>query len=53
MHFLLCCQVLSLDKGNVKAMYRQAQASCGMKDYEAAKNTLIEAQKLDPENKGT
>jgi len=46
-----CQEVLSLDKGNVKAMYRQAQASSGMKDYENAKKTLTEAQQLDPENK--
>lgn len=50
LHFLF--QVLNLDPKNVKAMYRQSQACCEMKDFDQAKNILTETLKLDPENKG-
>lgn len=46
-----CQEVLNLDPKNVKAMYRQSQACCEMKDFDQAKNILTETLKLDPENK--
>jgi Tetratricopeptide repeat. len=33
-------------------MYRQAQASIAMKNYDEAKTVLTEANKQDPDNKG-
>lgn len=46
-----CSEVLLLDNDNVKAMYRKAQSNIAMKDYDEAKTTLIQANKLDPTNK--
>jgi len=46
-----CVEVLALDNDNVKAMYRKAQASIELKDFDNAKNTLTKANTLDPENK--
>lgn len=46
-----CAEVLELDKENVKALYRHAQANIGLKDYEEAKKSLLNAFKIAPEDK--
>ena len=43
-----CSDALYLDPGNVKALYRRAQASAATMDFDRAKRDIISAIKLAP-----
>lgn len=44
-------KALKLDEKNVKAMYRRAEAKSAMGDHEGAMADILEALKIEPENK--
>ena len=45
-----CSDVLKIEPGNIKALYRRATAYIELDKLELAKNDLINARELDPEN---
>jgi FK506-binding protein 8 len=47
-----CQKVLDKQPKNVKSLFRLGQAYLGDKNFDKAKETLLQAQELDPEDKG-
>jgi len=46
-----CTQALQIDPNNVKGLFRRAQASTHLKEYDDAKKDLVFVLKLEPNNK--
>ncbi|GMH30961.1 hypothetical protein Nepgr_032804 [Nepenthes gracilis] len=47
----LCTKVLELDSGNVKALYRRAQAYINLVDFDLAEFDIKKALEIDPDNR--
>nr|XP_011444704.2 peptidyl-prolyl cis-trans isomerase D isoform X1 [Crassostrea gigas] len=47
-----CKEVLAANNRNVKALFRKGQAECGLKNFDQALESLSEASKLEPSDKG-
>jgi len=48
---LNCCKALDIDTNNVKALFRRGQGYLRNSEFTKAKSDLMEAAKLDPNNK--
>jgi len=48
---VVCTQALQIDGNNVKGLFRRAQASIHVKEYDDAKRDLVTLLKLEPNNK--
>ena len=46
-----CTKVLQIEPENVKALYRRGLALINMKDFDQAREDLIEARRLEPSNR--
>jgi tetratricopeptide (TPR) repeat protein len=45
-----CTSVLQIEPGNIKALYRRAQAHLSLQDFDLARQDLVTALNLDPAN---
>jgi len=45
-----CTSVLQIEPGNIKALYRRAQAYLALQDFDLARQDLVTALNLDPTN---
>ena len=45
-----CTSVLQIESGNIKALYRRAQAYLALQDFDLARQDLVTALNLDPTN---
>lgn len=45
-----CTSVLQIESGNIKALYRRAQAHLSLQDFDLARQDLVTALNLDPSN---
>lgn len=47
---LHCSSVLQIEPGNIKALYRRAQAHLHLQDFSQCRHDLVSAMNLDPSN---